>query len=154
GGPPVQGITGSTFARPGGAYTPISATASQWNFPSVTGPTGSTELKNYPSTAPWSLDTRAWGYLRFIMMSTLKVKCEWWFKDGGTKPPPPSAPPIASGVKIDGTPVPRFELKGYYVYFDANNDPEGTSKFRWLRDGMAISGQTGRSYRLVAADLG
>ena len=62
--------------------------------------------------------------------------------------------PMASGVTIAGAAVCRNVLTGNYLYFDPNNDPEGMSTFRWLRDGVPISGQTARSYTLANADVG
>ena len=66
--------------------------------------------------------------------------------------------PVASNVTITddngGTVVVGDTLSGNYSYSDANNDPEGISTFRWLRNGAAISGATASSYTLVAADSG
>jgi hypothetical protein len=45
-------------------------------------------------------------------------------------------------------------LTGSYTYSDADEDLEGSSTFRWLRDGTPISGATELSYTLVPADLG
>lgn len=45
-------------------------------------------------------------------------------------------------------------LTGNYTYADANNDSQGTSTFRWLRNGVAIAGATARTYTLVGADQG
>jgi hypothetical protein len=39
------------------------------------------------------------------------------------------------------------------VYDDVDLDPEGSSTYRWLRDGAAILGATARSYTLVTDDL-
>lgn len=62
--------------------------------------------------------------------------------------------PVASGVSITGTAVVGEQLTGGYVYSDVDNDLEGSTTFRWLRDGVAIVGATGTSYTLVAADTG
>ncbi|MDL2121667.1 MAG: PKD domain-containing protein [Deltaproteobacteria bacterium] len=45
-------------------------------------------------------------------------------------------------------------LNGAYSYFDDDGDLEGTSLFRWLRGGVAISGATAQAYSLVDADEG
>ncbi|MEE9303234.1 MAG: hypothetical protein V3U84_05560, partial [Thiotrichaceae bacterium] len=45
-------------------------------------------------------------------------------------------------------------LTGSYTYADAESDTEGTSTFRWLRDGTAIGSATGTTYTTVAADAG
>jgi len=62
--------------------------------------------------------------------------------------------PTASDVAITGTAEVGQTLSGGYTYFDADFDPEGTSMFRWLRNGSAIGGAAGLSYTLVAADAG
>ncbi|WP_420590347.1 hypothetical protein [Bacterioplanoides sp.] len=41
-----------------------------------------------------------------------------------------------------------------YTYSDNDNDAEGASLIRWLRDGEAISGENGKSYTLATADVG
>ncbi|MEB4590558.1 DUF1566 domain-containing protein [Candidatus Thiothrix sp. Deng01] len=79
-------------------------------------------------------------------------------------PDPPAPPlvtnsaPTASGVSISdgngGDAVVGDTLTGNYTYSDADNDAEGASTYRWLRDGGAIVGATGRTYMLVAADAG
>ena len=45
-------------------------------------------------------------------------------------------------------------LTGSYSYSDADGDLEGTSTFRWLRNGAPIGGATNSAYTLVAADSG
>jgi hypothetical protein len=45
-------------------------------------------------------------------------------------------------------------LTGSYIYSDIDNDAEGTSTFRWLRDGAPIGGATAISYTVVTADVG
>jgi hypothetical protein len=62
--------------------------------------------------------------------------------------------PVASGVNITGTPNVGQVLTGHYTYTDAENDPQGTSTFRWLRDGVAITGATATTYTLVSDDAG
>lgn len=66
----------------------------------------------------------------------------------------PAAAPTASAVAISGTAQVGQVLTGNYTYADANNDPQGTSTFRWLRSGTAIAGATAKTYTLVAADQG
>lgn len=81
---------------------------------------------------------------------------------GGTAPvvaapvveAPVAAAPTASSVGISGTAQVGQLLTGIYTYADANNDPQGTSTFRWLRNGVAIAGATARTYTLVGADQG
>jgi len=63
-------------------------------------------------------------------------------------------PPAALDVAVTGTPAVGFTVTGHYVYFDANGDPEGTSLFAWLRDGVPIAGATAKTYAIVAADGG
>jgi hypothetical protein len=62
--------------------------------------------------------------------------------------------PTASNVAISGTAQVGQLLTGTYTYADANNDPQGTSTFRWLRSGAAIAGARASTYTLVGADLG
>ena len=66
--------------------------------------------------------------------------------------------PVASSVVITGdlNGVAKLgdTLTGTYVYSDFENDIEGPTAFRWLRDGIAIVGVTVPSYTLVAADVG
>ena len=45
-------------------------------------------------------------------------------------------------------------LTGNYTYTDIDGDLEGTSTFKWLRDGTPIPGATNKTYTLVAADSG
>ncbi len=62
--------------------------------------------------------------------------------------------PVASNVTIGGTPLVGQILSGNYTYNDVDGDAQGTSTFRWLRNGTAIGGATGTKYILVAADSG
>jgi hypothetical protein len=65
-----------------------------------------------------------------------------------------AAAPTASNVAISGTAQVGQLLTGTYTYADANNYPEGSSTFRWLRGGVAIIGATASTYTLVGADKG
>ncbi|MDP3708518.1 MAG: hypothetical protein Q8R56_10590, partial [Polaromonas sp.] len=65
-----------------------------------------------------------------------------------------AAAPTASSVAISGMAQVGQLLTGNYTYADANNDSQGTSTFRWLRNGVAIAGATARTYTLVGADQG
>ena len=67
---------------------------------------------------------------------------------------PINLPPTASNVLITGTADIGQVLTGSYTYTDAENDPEGASIFRWLRDGTPIAGATAETYTLVVADQG
>jgi FG-GAP repeat len=66
--------------------------------------------------------------------------------------------PTASSVSISdgngGNAVVGDSLTGNYTYADVDGDSEGTSTFRWLRNGSAIGGATASTYTLVAADSG
>jgi len=66
--------------------------------------------------------------------------------------------PTASAVTITdsngGSVVVGDTLVGSYTYADANGDVEGVSTFRWLRNGVAISGAVAANYSVVAADVG
>jgi len=67
-------------------------------------------------------------------------------------------PPSASSVSIvdenAGSAVVGDRLIGNYTYADVNGDAEGTSTYRWLRNGAAIGGAQALTYTLVAADSG
>jgi len=66
--------------------------------------------------------------------------------------------PMASNLSILDTNGGDAEvgnrLFGSYFYSDMDGDNEGTSTFRWLRNGVAISGATELSYVLLTADAG
>jgi hypothetical protein len=61
--------------------------------------------------------------------------------------------PTASSVTISGDPTVNSVLTGNYVYADAEDDPEGTSTFRWLRGGVVIPGAVQRTYTVDVADV-
>jgi len=65
----------------------------------------------------------------------------------------PPVPPVASVVAVTGASNVGQILTGSYNYFDADSSPEGTSTFRWLRDGVTVLG-TSSTYTVVLADLG
>jgi hypothetical protein len=63
--------------------------------------------------------------------------------------------PVASSVNVTGAAQVGGTLTGHYTYSDPEGDPQGTSTFRWLRNGSsAIPGATGTTYSPVAADVG
>lgn len=68
--------------------------------------------------------------------------------------PAVGAAPTASAVTISGSPTVGEVLNGSYSYGDADGDAEGTTTFRWLRDGSPITGETGTSYTLQLIDEG
>jgi len=72
----------------------------------------------------------------------------------GPVAPPTNLPPTASNVLITGTADIGQVLTGSFTYADAENDPEGASTFRWLRDGTPIAGATAETYTVVVADQG
>lgn len=67
---------------------------------------------------------------------------------------PANTAPTASNVGVSGTPEVGQTLSGSYTYNDADGDSEGSSTFRWFRNGSPIGGATGQNYTLVAADNG
>ena len=67
---------------------------------------------------------------------------------------PANTAPVASNVTITGTLQLGQVLTGSYTYSDADGDVEGTSTFRWLRNGAPIGGATASTYTIVGADLG
>ena len=66
--------------------------------------------------------------------------------------------PLASNVSITDdngdSVIVGDSLTGAYSYSDTEGDAEGVTTFRWLRDGVAISGATASTYTLVSADSG
>ena len=66
----------------------------------------------------------------------------------------PNSAPTASTVTISGTAQVGQTVTGNYTYSDGEGDLEGSSVYRWLRNGVPISGATARTYLLVSADLG
>ena len=62
--------------------------------------------------------------------------------------------PVSSSVSISGNAVEGSTLTGTYTYSDAEGDLESGTTFRWLRDGVAISGETSLTYVIVSADSG
>ncbi|MGI9201745.1 MAG: immunoglobulin-like domain-containing protein, partial [Woeseiaceae bacterium] len=70
-------------------------------------------------------------------------------------------PPTASGVAIaittdldpSGVASLGDQLTGSYTYADAEDDVEGASTFRWLRDGAAIPGAVATTYTVTVDDI-
>lgn len=77
---------------------------------------------------------------------------------GGGDVTPSNSAPTVSNVSITdinaGNVVVGDSLGGTYTYADADSDAEGASTFRWLRNGVAISGANSVNYTLVSADKG
>ncbi len=76
-------------------------------------------------------------------------------------PPPKNAAPTATGVTISGTAVLGQILTGSYTYADAENDPQGTSTFKWYTGSdntcagkKPITGAISKTYKAQAGDLG
>ena len=73
---------------------------------------------------------------------------------------PPNSAPTASSVGMSGTARQGSLLTGTYTYADADNDPEGTSTFRWVRNSgnTGVAGGTNvaasQTYTAVAGDVG
>ena len=77
---------------------------------------------------------------------------------GGEPQAPPNAAPSASSVSLTddngGDTVVGDVLTGTYSYSDPEGNAEGSSTFRWLRDGTAIGGATDSTYVVVPDDVG
>jgi hypothetical protein len=65
---------------------------------------------------------------------------------------PANTKPSASSVNITGTVAIGSTLTGNYTYSDVNGDAEGTSTFKWFRNGVEISGSTSKTYTIVSTD--
>lgn len=63
-----------------------------------------------------------------------------------------AAAPTASSVAISGTAQVGKVLTGSYTYTDANNDPQGLTTVRWLRNGVPITNAIVSNYTLASAD--
>src|SRR5207249_6622832 len=61
--------------------------------------------------------------------------------------------PYTTVFRSTGTPKVGQLLTGHYTYNDVDGDLEGTSTFRWLRDGVAIGGATASTDTVGLADL-
>gem|GEM_PF-6048849 len=61
--------------------------------------------------------------------------------------------PVVSSITFSGTANVGQLQTGSYTYADADNDLEGTSTFRWLRDDVVINGATSQTYTTVSADV-
>ena len=73
----------------------------------------------------------------------------------------PPTPPQAFRVRINNNDARAFgTLNASYIFGDANYDPEGTSRFRWLRaksqsgEYQPIAGAEGMSYEMTQEDAG
>ena len=67
-----------------------------------------------------------------------------------------SAPTVSSVSITDdnaGNALVGDNLTGNYIYADVDGDAEGGTTFRWLRNGMAISGATTSKYTLILEDV-
>jgi len=64
----------------------------------------------------------------------------------------PNAPPTATLVIITGLAETGQDLLGEYTYGDVDGDLEGTSTFRWLRDGAPIAGAIFTTYKVTGSD--
>lgn len=77
--------------------------------------------------------------------------------DSSDPTPGNNTPPTASAITVvdenGGQIIPGDKLVGDYQFSDKEGDKEGTSLFRWLRNGEAISGATGKTYTLSSDDL-
>lgn len=62
--------------------------------------------------------------------------------------------PVASAVVITGNTHVGDVLTGGYTVTDPELDTLGTSTFRWLRDGVAITGETALTYTILVGDIG
>ncbi|MDH3711379.1 MAG: T9SS type A sorting domain-containing protein, partial [Cyclobacteriaceae bacterium] len=65
---------------------------------------------------------------------------------------PANTAPTATDLSITGITEVGQVLTGNYTFNDADGDLEGTSLFRWFRDGVEISGATAVTYTLTTSD--
>jgi len=62
--------------------------------------------------------------------------------------------PVATTVTANGTAYVGETLTGSYTFSDVDTDTEGTSTFKWYRDGVEIPGVTNITYTLTSTDDG
>lgn len=96
-----------------------------------------------------SIPSLIFQFLLFIISISLLVACS------GDATLTNKAPTVSNVGIIDdnaGNAEVGDNLTGSYTYNDVENDGEGTSTYRWLRNGIAISSATSTSYTLVIAD--
>ncbi len=90
------------------------------------------------------------SFFAFLMLMALSA-C------GGVEEIPRNDAPVANDVFItddEGSALVGDVLIGRYTYVDTEDDDEGASAFRWLRNGEEITGATRTSYTLVLDDSG
>ncbi|MBA5249004.1 MAG: hypothetical protein FE834_05645, partial [Gammaproteobacteria bacterium] len=63
-------------------------------------------------------------------------------------------PPVANTVGISGVTALGSTITGLYTYVDSENDVQGVSIFKWLRDDVAIPGANTLSYIITQQDQG
>jgi hypothetical protein len=66
----------------------------------------------------------------------------------------PGSKPVALDPTLTGIAFEGRSLHGGYRYADAELDPEGATRFRWLREGVEIPGEVGRSHVVTVEDVG
>jgi hypothetical protein len=67
---------------------------------------------------------------------------------------PANSKPTASSVSISGSTTRGSVLTGSFSFNDPDGDGQGTHIYRWLRDGVEISGADQTTYTLKVADVG
>ena len=90
----------------------------------------------------------------FVPFSLVLISCGGGGGGGTTANSAPTASVVTITDDNAGSAEVGDSLTGSYLYADAESDAEGTSTFRWLRNGVAISGATASTYVLVTADSG
>jgi hypothetical protein len=107
------------------------------------------------SGADWteqtSANSRSWG---FIASSSDGTKLAATVSGGYIYTSISNVAPVATGVSFSGTAKINQLQTGTYTYSDTDGDLQGSSTFRWLRDGSPINGATSSTYTTVLADVG
>ena len=67
---------------------------------------------------------------------------------------PVNTEPYADNVSIPGTPSIGSTLTGGYDYHDVDGDTQGTTTFRWLRNGVPVYGAVSDTYDVTFYDEG
>lgn len=89
-------------------------------------------------------------HISIIVFSLILAGCS---NGGSTANTPPTASNVSVTDNNGGYSLLGDTLTGSFTYSDAESDVEGVSTFRWLRDGVEISGATNITYNIIVNDV-
>lgn len=142
--PKISGAAqvGSTLKVTAGTWSPAATLSYRWkaNGVSITGATGTSYVvksTDYGKTITVTVTARRSGYTTTSRTSAPTVKV--------TKPFASTYAPVITGTKRVGSTL-KASTRAW--------SPTATFSYQWRRNGAAIAGATGTSYRLASADYG